>query len=60
MAILRNMEQTMEKSIKSAKGRVLVLGLGMGYITYMLSNKKDVTAITVIEKNKENIEIIIH
>ena len=57
MSLNPNEINTMSSSIEKAKGRMLVLGLGMGYITYMLSNKKNVTSITVIERNKENIAL---
>ena len=57
MSLNPNEINTMASSIEKAKGRVLVLGLGMGYITYMLSNKKNVTSITVVERNKENIAL---
>lgn len=55
MSLNPNEITTMDSTIKAAKGNVLVLGLGMGYITYMLSDKNDVSSITVVERNKENI-----
>ena len=57
MSLNPNEINTMATTIEKAKGRVLVLGLGMGYITYMLSQKKNVSSITVIERNKENIAL---
>lgn len=57
MSLNPNEINTMASSIERAKGRALVLGLGMGYITYMLSNKKNVSSVTVIERNKENIAL---
>ena len=57
MSLNPNEINTMASSIEKAKGRALVLGLGMGYITYMLSNKKTVSSITVVERNKENIAL---
>lgn len=57
MSLNPNEINTMASAIEKAKGRVLVLGLGMGYITFMLSNKKNVSSITVIERNKENIAL---
>lgn len=57
MSLNPNEINTMASSIEKAKGRVLVLGLGMGYITYMLTNKKNVSSITVVERNKENIAL---
>ena len=57
MSLNPNEINTMASSIERAKGRALVLGLGMGYITYMLSNKKNISSITVVERNKENIAL---
>ena len=57
MSLNPNEINTMASAIEKAKGRVLVLGLGMGYITFMLSNRKNVSSITVIERNKENIAL---
>ena len=57
MSLNPNEINTMAASIERAMGRALVLGLGMGYITYMLSNKKNVSSVTVIERNKENIAL---
>ena len=57
MSLNPNEINTMAASIERAKGRTLVLGLGMGYITYMLSNKKNVSSVTVIERNKENMAL---
>ena len=57
MSLNPNEINTMAASIEKAKSKVLVLGLGMGYITYMFSNKKNVSSITVVERNKENITL---
>lgn len=57
MSLNPNEINTMDSTIKSANGNILVLGLGMGYITFMLSNKKDVKSITVVERNRENIDL---
>lgn len=57
MSLNPNEINTMASAIEKAKGRVLVLGLGMGYITYMISNKENISSITVIERNKENISL---
>lgn len=48
---------TMEKAINHAKGNVLTFGLGIGYFSYMASLKDEVTSITIIEKNKDIIEL---
>ncbi|MCQ2521998.1 MAG: hypothetical protein MJ105_06430 [Lachnospiraceae bacterium] len=48
---------TMEKPIDEAKGKVLTLGLGMGYYTYMVSEKEVVSSVTVVEKSSEVIHL---
>lgn len=49
---------TMKKSIEKAKGKVLTFGLGLGYFAYIVSNKKEVDSITIVEKNKDIIDFI--
>ena len=51
MSVNPNEINTMKPFINEAKGKVLVLGLGMGYIAYMMSLKEDVKSVTVIEKD---------
>lgn len=48
---------TMKKPISEAFGNVLVLGLGLGYYPYFISQKKEVKKITIIEKEKDCIEL---
>lgn len=48
---------SMRQPIKNAFGKVLVLGLGLGYYPYMISEKQDVSNITIIEKNPEIIDL---
>jgi len=55
MSLNPNEITTMSPFIKDAKGNVLVLGLGMGYIQYMMSKKSDISSITIVEKNHDNI-----
>ena len=57
MSLNPNEINTMEASINRSKGNVLILGLGMGYIAYMMSLKPEVESITIVEKNPENIKI---
>ena len=40
------------------KGRVLVGGLGLGILVNLLSNRRDVTEIVVVEKSKEIIRMV--
>ena len=48
---------SMEIDINKAKGNILVVGLGLGYFAYMTSNKKEVSSVTILEKDKDIIEI---
>ncbi len=57
MAIKPNEIETMKEPIREAQGNVLVLGLGLGYYTYMISEKENVRSITVIERDKSVIEL---
>lgn len=43
---------------KNAKGNVLVGGLGLGMYVSMIAKKKEVTSITVIEKEKDIIKLM--
>lgn len=52
MNITPNEIETMEKSINLIKGDVVVFGLGLGYLPFMISNKKDVSHIKIIENDK--------
>ena len=57
MCITPNEINTMKPAIENAKGKVLVLGLGLGYFPYMISLKKEVSEIVVVEKDKQIIDI---
>ncbi len=48
---------TMKNYISLMNGNCLIYGLGLGYFPYMLSLKDDVKEITIIEKDKEIINI---
>lgn len=48
---------TMREPIKRAKGRVLALGLGLGYYPYMVSLKEDVKEVVVVENDKSLIDL---
>ena len=51
MSVNPNEINTMNPFIKEASGKVLVLGLGMGYIAYMMALKDNVKSVTVVEKD---------
>lgn len=57
MSVIPNEIETMKESINAAKGDIVVFGLGLGYFAYMTSIKKEVTSITIIEKDHKIIEI---
>ena len=57
MSLNPNEIKTMAPYIEKANGHVLVLGLGMGYVAFMMANKKDVKDVTIIEKDPHVIEI---
>lgn len=48
---------TCENEINEAKGKVITFGLGLGYYAYMVSNKDDVSSVTIIEKSKDVISL---
>ena len=48
---------SMRLDIAKAKGNILVVGLGLGYFAYMTSNKDEVSKVTILEKDKDIIDI---
>ena len=57
MTITPNEIETMKEPVAKAHGRVLTLGLGLGYYAFMVSEKDDVESITVVEKDDEVISL---
>ena len=57
MSLNPNEIETMKPFINKGKGNVLVLGLGLGYVPYMMSLKDDVKSITVVEKDPDIINL---
>lgn len=57
MSVIPHEINTMKEPIKNAKGKVLVLGLGMGYYLFNIASKKDVTSIDVLESDPIVIDI---
>ena len=57
MSLNPNEIETMKPYVQRGKGNVLVLGLGMGYVPYMLAIKEEVKSVTIIEKDQEVIDI---
>ncbi|MBQ8689646.1 MAG: hypothetical protein IJ515_04705 [Clostridia bacterium] len=48
---------TCDEAINAARGRVITFGLGLGYYTYMVSEKRDVESVTVVERSDEVIRL---
>lgn len=57
MSVVPHEINTMKKAIKDAKGSVLVLGLGLGYYVFNIAKKKEVNKITIIEKDKNIVNL---
>ena len=57
MSLNPNEIETMKPFIDKGNGNVLVLGLGMGYVPFMMSLKDDVRHITIIEKDQNIINL---
>src|SRR5690349_4219937 len=51
--------QTNQIFLDSAKGDVLILGLGIGLIVYPIMNKANVTSIKIVELHQEVIDLIL-
>lgn len=49
---------TNDKIIKNARGDVLIIGLGIGFILLPIQEKQEVTSITVIEKYQDVIQLV--
>lgn len=45
--------KSFESFIKEATGNILLIGCGLGYVAYMLSEKQDVSSVTVIDNNSD-------
>lgn len=57
MTVTPNEIETMKNPIEKAHGKVLTLGLGLGYYPYMISNKTNVDEIYIIDKNETIINL---
>jgi AraC-like DNA-binding protein len=57
MSITPNEIVTMREPVARASGRVLTLGLGLGYYAYMVHLKEDVTDVTVVEREQAVIDL---
>lgn len=57
MSLNPNEIETMKPFIANGKGQVLVLGLGLGYVPYMLALKKEVKSVTIVEQDPKIIAL---
>ncbi|MBQ7889125.1 MAG: hypothetical protein IJ356_05155 [Erysipelotrichaceae bacterium] len=60
MSIVPSEVHTMRPCIEKMHGKVLVLGLGMGYFAYHVSEKNDVVSIDIVEVSKDAINLFSH
>ncbi len=57
MSVIPHEINTMKEAIDKVSGKVLILGLGLGYYAYMTSIKENVQSLTIIENDKKVIDI---
>lgn len=57
MSVTPNEILTMREPIERARGKVLTLGLGMGYYAFMASEREEVESVTVVERERDVIEL---
>lgn len=57
MSVTPHEINTMEKPIAEAHGHVITLGLGLGYYAFMVSNKDNVSKVSIVEMNPKIIDI---
>ncbi len=51
MTVTPNEIETMKEPIRESRGRVLTLGLGLGYYLFHVLRKEEVTSVTVVERD---------
>ena len=57
MTVTPNEIETMRDPIAKSRGRVLTLGLGLGYFAFSAAQKPDVLHVTVVERNPDVIAL---
>ena len=57
MSLNQHEIRTMETPIALARGKVLTLGLGLGYFAFMSSNKEEVKEVHIVEMDLELIKL---
>ena len=57
MTVTPNEVETMRQPIQSSRGKVLTLGLGLGYFAFSAAEKPDVESVTVVERDEDVIKL---
>lgn len=57
MTLMPNETVTTLPAVRAANGKVLTFGLGLGYFTYMTSQKENVSSVTVVELSRDVIKL---
>ena len=57
MTLLPVEQVTMKEPIRRARGRVLTLGLGLGYFAFHAAEKENVESVTVVERSPDVIRL---
>lgn len=57
MTVTPNEIETMRQPIQSSHGQVLTLGLGLGYYAFHVSQREEVSSLTIVERNPEIIDL---
>lgn len=57
MTVTPNEIETMQPVVECVSGKVVTFGLGIGYFTFMVSEKENVDGITVVEKDENVIHL---
>lgn len=57
MTVTPNEIETMRSPLSEAHGRVITLGLGLGYFAHQASEKENVSSVTVIERDESAISL---
>jgi hypothetical protein len=57
MSIIPHEMNTMKEAIREAKGKVLALGLGLGYYAYHALLKDEVSSLTVVDSDEKIVSI---
>lgn len=57
MSVVLSEIESMKEPLERAGGKVITYGLGLGYYTFMASEKEDVESVTVVELNPHMISL---